>query len=279
MAKEKMKKKKGEKITPAILWKQRWLLLDTAFRRQLVHQGIRDRRTGEHHRRSCHGQVLFRLGILSCPLQDVIGKAQFHSAVGVHPSFRIHQMGKFGTGQSRLDLIGVDDALLYFREHTDRLFHLSGIAKGNRGRIVDHHHGNRGDQYPCPGHSNHTGGRSRNAVNLYGHVSGIVHEHVVDLGSCHTVSARRIDPYGDIPAAGTQFFLKDLRRDIIVKPAFLCDGAVEEQRPLLYRLLCLLIQNRLVLPLPELLHRILPPSHCRHRQRIFPHPPALSCSH
>lgn len=27
MAKEKMKKKKGEKITPAILWKQRWLLV------------------------------------------------------------------------------------------------------------------------------------------------------------------------------------------------------------------------------------------------------------
>ena len=27
MAKEKMKKKRGEKITPAILWKQRWLLV------------------------------------------------------------------------------------------------------------------------------------------------------------------------------------------------------------------------------------------------------------
>ena len=27
MAKEKMKKKKGQKIAPAILWKQRWLLV------------------------------------------------------------------------------------------------------------------------------------------------------------------------------------------------------------------------------------------------------------
>ena len=27
MAKEKVKKKRGQKITPAILWKQRWLLV------------------------------------------------------------------------------------------------------------------------------------------------------------------------------------------------------------------------------------------------------------
>ena len=135
-------------------------------------------------------------------------------------------MGKFGTGQSRLDLIGVDDALLYFREHTNCLFHLSSIAKGNRGRIVDHHHGNRGDQHPCPGHSDHARRRSRNAINLYGHVSGIVHQHVIDLGRCHAVPAWRVDPHRDIPAAGTQFFFKDLRRDVIIKPAFLCDGAV-----------------------------------------------------
>ena len=35
-----------------------------------------------------------------------------------------------------------------------------------------------------------------------------------------------IDSSCDISAAGTQFFFKDLRRDIIIKPAFLCDGAV-----------------------------------------------------
>ena len=48
-----------------------------------------------------------------------------------------------------------------------------------------------------------------------------------------------------------------LRCDIIVKPAFLCDSAVEMQRPnCRFRL-----RRRLVFPLPELLHRGLSPFH------------------
>ena len=87
----------------------------------------------------------------------------------------------------------------------------------------------------------------------------IIHEHVIDLGSRYTVPAGAVDPDRDISAAAHQFLFKKLGCDVIVKPAFLGDGAVEEQRP--FRRSCL--RRRLVLPLPELLYQNLPPF--RHR--------------
>ena len=97
------------------------------------------------------------------------------------------------------------------------------------------------------------------AVDLDRYVAVVVHQHIVDLRRSNAVAAGRVDPDGDIPGAGHQLILEKLRRDGIVKPAFLGDGPVQEQRSLLNLLLRILIHHRPVFPIPELLHRIFPP--------------------
>ena len=64
-------------------------------------------------------------------------------------------------------------------------------------------------------------------------------------------------------SAGHEFILEKLWGDIIVKPTFLGDGSVQEQRPFLNLLLRFLIRYCSVLPVPELLHCFFPPF--RHR--------------
>ena len=44
---------------------------------------------------------------------------------------------------------------------------------------------------------------------------------------------RRVNPDGNITAAAVQFIFENLRSNIIVKPTFICDSAVEEQSSLL----------------------------------------------
>ena len=171
-------------------------------------------------------------------------------------------MGQLGAGQPGLDLIGVDDGILHAAKHLDGFLHLCGIAHRYGHGIVDHHHGHRRYQHLRARHSNHTCCRCRNAIDLDRNVVWIIHEHIVDLGRSHAVPAGAVDPDRDISTAAHQFLLEKLWRDVIVKPAFLGDGAVEEQRP--FRRSCL--RRRLVLPLPELLHRGFPPfRHCSFR--------------
>ena len=74
-------------------------------------------------------------------------------------------------------------------------------------------------------------------------------------GSGNAVTAGTVNPHGDVPGACQEFFLEQLGCDVIIKPTFLCDGAVEKQNPLRRSRLRLC----LVLPLPELLHRFFPP--------------------
>ena len=124
---------------------------------------------------------------------------------------------------------------------------------------MDHEHGHGRHQHLRTRHSDDGRSRSSDAVNLDRYIAFVVHEHIVDLSCRHTVAAGTVDPDGDVTAAAVQFILEKLRRDIIVKPAFLGDGAVEKQRPLLNLLLRLLIGHRLGLPIPEFLHRIFPP--------------------
>ena len=135
---------------------------------------------------------------------------------------------------------------------------------------MDHQHGYRGYQHLCTCHRNNRCGTGGNAVNLDGHIALIVHEHIVDLCCRHAVAAGRIDPDGNVPAAAVQLIFKKLRRDIIVKPAFLCDGTVQKQRPLQRLLLSFLIRHRPVLPVPELLHRNCSPSRWRQKYLRLP---------
>ena len=140
-------------------------------------------------------------------------------------------------------------------EPLNGFLHLCGIAHRHGHGVVNHHHGHRADQYFCTSHSDHACRRCRNAIDLDRDIVRIIHEHVIDLGSRHTVPAWAVDPDRDVSASAHQFLFKKLGCDVIVKPAFLGDGAVEEQRP--FRRSCL--RRRLVLPLPELLHRGFPP--------------------
>ena len=68
--------------------------------------------------------------------------------------------------------------------------------------------------------------RGRDAINLYSDIAGILYHHVVNLGCGHRSPPRRVNPNGDVSVSGKQLISKELRCDIIVKPAFLCDGAV-----------------------------------------------------
>ena len=95
------------------------------------------------------------------------------------------------------------------------------------------------------------------AVNLDGDIAGVIHQHIVDLGCGHAVTAGAVDPNGNITGTGHQFLFEKLGCDVIVKPTFLCDGAVQMQRPLCRSRL----RFRLVLPVPELLHRDFSPFH------------------
>ena len=128
---------------------------------------------------------------------------------------------------------------------------------------MDHEHGHRGHQYLRTCHSDDGCCGCRNAIDFHGHITLVVHEHIVDLGCRHAVTAGAVDPDSDVAGVRHQFVLEKLRRDVIVKPTFLGDGPVQKQRPLLNLLLCLLIGHRSGLPIPEFLHRIFPPF--RHR--------------
>ena len=114
---------------------------------------------------------------------------------------------------------------------------------------MDHEHGHRGHEDPGTRHGDDGCGGRRDAIDLHGHLVGVVHQHIVDLSRRHAVAAGRIDPDGDVPVPGHQLLLEKLGRDVIVKPAFLGDGAVQIQRPFRRSRLRL----GLILPLPKLL--------------------------
>ena len=102
-----------------------------------------------------------------------------------------------------------------------------------------------------------------NAIDFHGHITLVVHEHIVDLRCSHAVAAGAVDPHGDVAAAGHELVFEKLRGDIIVKPAFLCDGSVQEQGSFLCLFLRLRVRHRSALPIPKFLHRFFPP--VRHR--------------
>ena len=104
-------------------------------------------------------------------------------------------------------------------------------------------------------------GTRGDTVNLHGDVALVVHQHIVNLRCRNAVTPGRVYPDGNISAAGQQFLLEKLRCDVIIKPAFIGDSAVEEQRSLRVLLLRFLVLHYPVRPFPELLHRN-PPFRC-----------------
>ena len=81
---------------------------DGAFCGDLLHERVHHIRLGIQHGNGRRGYLFgFRVS-----LHDFVRKAEFHSLVCVHPSFDIHEVRELGTGQPRLDLIGIDDGIL-----------------------------------------------------------------------------------------------------------------------------------------------------------------------
>ena len=152
---------------------------------------------------------------------------------------------------------------LHAAEHLNSSLHLIQITKCRRHGVVDHKHGHGRYQHLRACHSDDGRCGCGNTVDFDRHIALVVHEHIVDLRRSHAVAVGRVDPYGNISAAGHELVLEKLWGDIIVKPAFLGDGSVQEQGSFLCLFLRLRVRLRLVLPIPEFLHRFFPPF--RHR--------------
>ena len=224
---------------------------DAALGCQLFHEGVDHACFGIHHGYSGDLHVF---GIAAA-LEDAVSKAKLHGFVCVHPCFRIHEVTELGAGHVGLDLIGVDDGILHAGQHFNCFLHFCRITESAGHGVMDHHHRHRGHENRRTCHGDHRGCGGCDAVNFYGYIAGVVHQHVVNLGCCNTVATGAVDPDGDIAAAGHQFLPEQLGCYIIVKPTFLCDGAAQMQCPFRWHRL----RRRLVLPLPELLHRLLSP--------------------
>lgn len=91
----------------------------------------------------------------------------------------------------------------------------------------------------------------------------VVHKHIVYLCRRNAVATGTVDPNGNVTAAGFKLLAEQLRRDIIVKPTFLCDRAVEVQNSHGRSRLGLGV----IRPIPKLLHRVFPPF--RHRWWLY----------
>ena len=157
-------------------------------------------------------------------------------------------MRQLGTGQIGADFVCVDNAFLDFVQHFDCLLHLLTISERTGHRVVDHHQCGGSHQHLGASHRNDRCSGCRNAIDLDGDIALVVHKHGINLTCSHTVTAGRIDPHGNVTAAGYQFFLEHPGRYIIVKPTFLCDGAVQFKHPFFG-----LAFVRQVFPRPELL--------------------------
>ena len=120
---------------------------------------------------------------------------------------------------------------------------------------MDHKHTNGGHKDFCTCHSDNGSSRSRDAVNLDRDRTFVIHQHIVDLSRRNAITAGAVNPNGDVSAAGLKLFSEKLWCDVIVKPTFLCDGAVEVQSSHCRSCLRLL----LIRPIPKLLHRVFPP--------------------
>ena len=236
---------------------------DFALGSDFIHEGIKHCCAGEHHADLRHRHFVGS----GRALHQLIGEAKLDGFVGIHPSFRIHEMGELGTGEAGFDFVGIQNRILHAVQHVDSFLHFRRVTEGNGHGIMNHQHRNRRYQHLGTGHSDNGCRRRCNTVYLDGHIAFVIHQHVVNLRCCNAVAAGRVNPNGNVAGAGVQFVLKNLWSDIIVKPAFLGDCSVEEQRSLRHRLLSLLIGHRLGFPVPELLHSVFPPF-----LRKCPHP-------
>ena len=157
-------------------------------------------------------------------------------------------MGQLGAGQTCADFIGVDNAFLHLVQHIDCLLHILVVAKGHGGGVVDHHKGGGSHQHLSTGHGDHGGCGCRQAVDFYGDLALVIHEHGINLACGHAIPARGIDPDGDVAGSCVQFIPEHPGGHIVIEPGFLGNGAVEFKDSFA----CVLAVC-LVFPRPELL--------------------------
>ena len=112
---------------------------------------------------------------------------------------------------------------------------------------MDHHKGGGSHQHFGTGHGDHGGCGCRQAVDFYGDLALVIHEHGINLTCGNAIPAGRVDPDGDVAGTSIQFVPEHPGSHIVIEPGFLGNGAVEFKDPLGCFAVCL------VFPRPELL--------------------------
>ena len=116
---------------------------------------------------------------------------------------------------------------------------------------MDHQHSHRTDQSSVPCHCHHRCGRSSDAVNFHGDLSGVIPQHGVNLCRCEHVAAGRVDPNGHISGVLFQLCLKSRRCNIVLEPRILCNRTIKVQ---------IMFRSRLVFhPFPKPVQLLSPP--------------------
>ncbi len=158
-------------------------------------------------------------------LEDRIGEAQLDGLLRVHPCLVVHQVADLRAGEVRLDLVGVDDALLHLVQHADGLLHVLMVAVGSGHGVVDHHERGGCHEHPRARHRDHRGRARGDPVDLHRDGSRIVHEHRVDAAGRDAIPSGAVDPDGHLAAVGEQLIAELLGGDIIIEPTLLGDRA------------------------------------------------------
>ena len=171
------------------------------------------------------------------------------------------------------DSIGIDDAFLNFGEHINGLLHFGGVADRNGQRVMDHHQSSGRHQDFGASHGNHGSSGGCDAVDLDGHIAGVIHKHVVNLSSGNTVTTGAVNPNNNVTLSGFQLRPECLGGDIVIEPTLVGDRTAQMQDA----------NFAFLSKVPKLIHLWFPPLQfgLGYRwsidQKKYLHPPTYTC--
>ena len=184
------------------------------------------------------------------PIADAI---EYNLGAEYSYTYRIINFKNYGacSSRTRTVVIGVSkdyaDAFFYFVQHLNSLLHVRMITESDSHGIVDHHERRRGHQDLRTGHGDNGSSRCSNTVDLDRNVAFVVHEHGIDLAGSNTVTTGAVDPDDDVAVSGKELLPEHGGSNLVIKPAFLGDRAVELKYPFFGY-----FAVRLILPCPKL---------------------------
>ena len=118
---------------------------------------------------------------------------------------------------------------------------------------MDHDQGCGRHLHHISGHGHNGSSRGRNACDPHRHVAGIIPQHGVNLCRSTHVTARAIDPQGNVTLFRIQFITEHLRRNLIAPEGFRINRSFQAEHP---------AARVIVNPVPKLHHFRFPPLLC-----------------